>query len=124
VVILFQQLRVLEALANMVVVVADGDGEDFLGFLLLDDVAVEVVADLPWLEMKVADAAHRLRRFGVLVFAFRTALSASRSGRPRGSPEGRAKLDVAAAHSLLELFLEFFKRRLVFTHGASFLVVS
>jgi hypothetical protein len=49
----------------VVVVVADGDGEDLLGLVLLDDEAVEVVADLARLEVEGADAAERFDGFVV-----------------------------------------------------------
>ena len=42
-------------LADVVVVVADGDGEDLFCLILADDKAIEVVADLFGLEPKVAD---------------------------------------------------------------------
>ncbi len=43
----FPQVRILQAFAHMVEVVANGHGDDFFCFPLLYDESVQVIADLP-----------------------------------------------------------------------------
>ncbi len=77
-VVALAQIGVVEALADVVVVVADGDGEDLLRLVLLDDEAVEVIADFAWPEV---EGAHTAQGFGGLVLVWRRARSRSaRSG--------------------------------------------
>ena len=74
------QRRVLQALPHVVVVVADGNGEHFFGLGLLDDKAVEVIANLARLEVELADAPQG----GLVLLVVFAACLGRRRGRARG----------------------------------------
>ena len=120
-VVALAQLGAVEALAHVVVVVADGDGEDLLGVVLFDDEAVEVVADFAGPEVEGADAAED---FGVGVVGRRGGFGGAAAGRGLrwgmgGHHLAHGGLHLGIFEELLHLAFELLERvfRAFVAHG-------
>ena len=113
-VVALADICVLETLADVIVVIADGDREHFLGLGLLDHESVEEVADLARLEIELPDESEC-----GLMFLISFVVSIFRGGcGSAGLRRCKDRLNIRTSKEFLNLLRQLFERigRRFFAH--------